>query len=108
MPKTKIKGIHYEKATITNLPFETNFFDTVICTHALEHIKDYECALKELRRVCKKRLVIVVPRQREYKYTFDLHMNFFTYAYHVQKLLKNPKAQILEIGNDWVCVEDFS
>ena len=108
LPKKKIKDIHYQKATLTSLPYEDRTFDTVICTHALEHIKDSQQALKELRRVCRQRLMIVVPKQREYRYTFDLHINFFPYEYSIRKFIDNEKAQIMEIGNDWVCVEDYS
>lgn len=107
LPSQKVEGVHYQEATLTKLPFKNNYFDTVICTHALEHIKDYHCALEELRRVCRKRLIIVVPKQREYKYTFDLHLNFFPYKYDIQKFLNNEEAWIFEIGNDWICVEDF-
>ena len=107
LPNKKQKGIQYHQASLTQLPFNDNCFDTVICTHALEHIKDLQSALKELRRVCKKRLIIVVPRQREYQYTFDLHINFFPYEYTFRKFIDNEKARILEIGHDWVCIEDF-
>lgn len=107
LPGKKIKGIHYRKATLTRLPYKDRAFDTVICTHALEHIKDSQLALEELRRVCRYRLIIVVPKQREYRYTFDLHINFFPYEYSVRKFIGNREAEIMEIGNDWVCVEDF-
>lgn len=107
LPEKRTDGVSYQQATLTKLPFEDNTFDTVVCTHALEHIKDYQLALEELRRVCKKRLIIVVPKQREYKYTFDLHINFFPYEYTFRKFIHNDKAKVLEIGHDWVCVEDY-
>lgn len=106
LPEDKMEGILYDKASLTSLPYEDHAFDTVICTHALEHIKDYQAAVSELRRVCRKRLIIVVPKQREYQYTFDLHLNFFPYQYHVRRLLQNKDVKILEIGHDWLCVED--
>lgn len=99
-----INGIKYVKASLTKIPFEDNTFDTVICTHALEHIKDIQGALSELRRVCKKKLIIVLPRQREYLYTFDLHINFFPYKYNVECILQN-NATIELLDNDWYCVE---
>ena len=105
LPDTQRNGIEYVQGTITNLPFEKDSFDVVICTHALEHIKDISLALKELRRVCRKQLIIVIPRQREYKYTFDLHIHFFPYRYNVKRLFGNQNVSIELIGNDWVCQE---
>ena len=51
-------------ADINKLPFETVFFDCVICSEVLEHIPQHEEALKELMRVLKPQgsLVISVPR----------------------------------------------
>lgn len=100
----RVKGIKYIKASLTNLPFKNNSFDTVICTHALEHIKNVECALEELRRVCRKKLIIVIPCQREYLYTYDLHINFYPYKYNVESLLKSD-ANIKLLDNDWICIE---
>ena len=66
-----------QAADITGLPFEDHSFDVVLCTHALEHIRDPQKALGELMRVTGRRLIVVVPHQREYRYTVDLHVNFF-------------------------------
>lgn len=104
LPDRCEEGIEYVKGSLTNLPFEDSSFDTVICTHALEHIKDVELAMEELKRVCRGHLIIVVPRQREYKYTFDLHINFYPYRYQVEKLLTGIKADIHMLDNDWVCM----
>ena len=101
----RVEGIEYVEATLTKLPFEENSFDTVICTHVLEHIKDYKTALQELRRVCKKKLIIVIPRQREYKYTCDLHINFYPYQYNVERLMQSH-AFIELLDNDWICIEE--
>lgn len=105
IPEKKEKGIQYVRGSLTNLPFESDSFEAVICTHALEHIRDIDSALKELRRVCRKKLIIVVPRQREYKYTFDLHIHFFPYRYDVERLFGHKNVTIELIGNDWVCQE---
>lgn len=86
------------------MPFEDNSFDTVICTHALEHIKNEKKALKELRRICRKKLIIVVPRQRDFRYTFDLHINFYPYRYNVEAMLESD-AIIELLNNDWMCIE---
>lgn len=70
--------IRWVECSVEALPFADKEFDTVICSHTLEHVRRLHVAIAELRRVAK-RLVIVVPRQRPYQYTFDLHLNFFPY-----------------------------
>lgn len=76
-----LSGIEYVAAKIETLPFEDNEFDTVVCTHVIEHVLDYRAAIAELRRITRKRLIIVVPREREYRYTFNPHFNFYPYTH---------------------------
>lgn len=102
--RERVDGIEYVKASLTELPFEDNSFDTVICTHALEHIREAGGALDELRRVCRRKLLIVLPRQREYWYTYDLHLHFYPYRYNVECLLQSG-AEIELLDNDWMCIE---
>jgi ubiquinone/menaquinone biosynthesis C-methylase UbiE len=92
------KNLKYVEADICNIPVSDNFFDCVICSKTLEHVLDLEIAIKELRRVCKKALIIVVPSQRPYRYTFDLHCNFFPYPSSLQQVMKNPQAQCFNIS----------
>jgi len=48
------------KADITNLPFDNDFFDLIICNHVLEHIQDDIMAIKEIYRVLKKNGVAIM------------------------------------------------
>jgi ubiquinone/menaquinone biosynthesis C-methylase UbiE len=82
-PKTKLL-----EHSATQLPFKDNEFETVICTHTLEHVKNIGQAIKELKRVCSKKLIVVVPKQRPYKYTFDLHIHFFPYAHTFETMMQ--------------------
>ncbi len=79
--RKRAAGISFREANIETLPFEDDAFDTVICTHVLEHILDFRGALAELRRVAKKRVIIVVPQEREYRFTFNPHLHFFPYPH---------------------------
>lgn len=102
------KKISFVEANIENLPFKDNNFETVICTHTLEHVQNLNLAISELRRVTKKRLIIVVPRQRPYKYGFNLHIHFFPYDWSIVSgfgYFKNSK--IINLG-DWYYQEDYS
>lgn len=91
----------YVKGNVEKLPFPTNSFDTVVCTHTLEHVQNPAKLIAEMRRVAKKKVIIVTPKQREYQYTFDLHLNFFPYEHTLTRLLRNPSGQISNIDNDW-------
>ena len=103
--------IHFQKAAIEKLPFSDNEFDTVTCTHTLEHIRDVSKAVSELKRVAGKRLIIAVPRERPYRYTFSLHVNFFPFKYQLLQLLQHDFSSsnfvIKEIDGCWYYQEDF-
>lgn len=59
-PPTKVA---FETGDATNLRFETDSFDAVICSEVLEHLPDYDAALAEIRRILKPngKLCISVP-----------------------------------------------
>lgn len=101
-PALKDEGIEYFAAKVETLPFQDKAFDTVICTHVIEHIVDYRAAIVELRRVARRRLIIVVPREREYRYTFNPHVNFFPYTHSLLRaMMPVPESHhIRQIGRD--------
>ena len=74
---TKEFDFETKVANVENLPFEDNSFDTSICLHTLEHVRNLNLAITELKRVTKKRIIIIVPKQRYSRYTADYHLNFF-------------------------------
>jgi len=103
-PQITLVQTHIEKT-----PFIDKQFDTVICAHTLEHTQHLSQAIYELRRITKQRLIIIVPKQRPYLYTFDLHLHFFPYTSSLLTAIGsigNPHT-LLEIGGDWFYVEDF-
>ncbi|MGO4565732.1 class I SAM-dependent methyltransferase [Rhizobium sp. 2YAF20] len=105
---SKLDGIEYVAAKVESLPFGDGEFDTVICTHVIEHILDYRQAIAELRRISRRRVIIVVPREREYKYTFNPHFNFFPYTHSFLRAV-HPVPEIYaceDIGRDIFYRED--
>jgi ubiquinone/menaquinone biosynthesis C-methylase UbiE len=104
----KENGISLFSASIEDLPFPSASFDTVICTHTLEHVLNFDKALKELRRITKKRLIIIIPRQRRSKFTPDLHLHFFPDKATLLKNLNSQSAQCKIIDNDWYYLEDIN
>ncbi len=87
-------------ASLPALPFADGAFDTVVCSHVLEHVPDLYAAVRELRRVAK-RVIVVVPRQRYYRYTVDYHLHFFPSAAPLEHLLEGHATMI---DGDWFVV----
>lgn len=100
--------VRFRETRLEKLPFADAEFDTVVCTHTLEHVQNIHGAIDELRRVTRKRLIIVVPKQRPYRYTFDLHLHFFPYASNLLTVLgpRSSAASCRALGGDWFYMED--
>lgn len=100
-------GLEFLQGSVEDLPFADDEFDTVVCTHTLEHVQRIDLALKELRRVAKRRLIVVVPRERPYRFSFNLHLHFFPYSWNWHAVAGFvPGSQLRDLG-DWVYVEDL-
>ena len=104
--------VTFREESLSGLSFADRSFDTVVCTHTLEHVLDVQRAVAELRRVARRRLIVVVPRQRPYRFTFDLHLRFFPLACMVFDCFRpgpGVAGQRLEaLGGDWYYEEDRS
>jgi SAM-dependent methyltransferase len=101
-------GIHFVRGWIEDLPFEDKAFDTVVCTHVIEHILDFRRAIAELRRITRRHLIIVVPREREGFYNFNPHLNFFPYTHSfLRAMIPVPRSHVAcDIGRDIYYMED--
>ena len=68
-------------------------------------MQDLPAALAELRRVAKEHLVVVVPKERPYRYSFNPHLHFFPYPWSWQAVAGAvPGARLEDLG-DWFYVE---
>jgi ubiquinone/menaquinone biosynthesis C-methylase UbiE len=70
-----IENVSHEFCSAESLPFEDNSFDMVFSSHVLEHIPDFEKAMKEIYRVLKPNgfLFCVVPSSFDKPYAFLNH-----------------------------------
>ena len=61
------EGASFLLADVRDLPFKDNAFDTVIASEVLEHleVKDFPTGLSELRRVCRRQLILTVPFEED-------------------------------------------
>jgi len=109
LPETPVDpDINFVDAKIERLPFKDGEFDTVVCSHVLEHILDYRAAIIELRRIARERLIVVVPREREAIYTFNPHFNFFPYKHSfLRAMCPVPESHVcLDVGRDIFYTEE--
>jgi SAM-dependent methyltransferase len=77
-------------ADIESLPFRDRYFDTVICSEVLEHLRDHQKAVSEMKRLLKpgKTFAVSVPRylpericwalSREYRTSDNGHVRIYT------------------------------
>lgn len=104
---TDREGLRFVQGSVEDLPFDDGAFDTVVSTHTLEHVQRIDLALAELRRVAKHRLIIVVPKERPYRYSFNLHLHFFPYPWNWQAIAGVPEGSLLsDVDGDWFYVEE--
>ena len=102
-----IKQYTYIQGEVTNLPFNDDSIDTVICAHTIEHIIDLKKAIEELKRVARHTLIIVTPRQKYFYYTLDEHVNFFPTIEPLLSLINEPGIDYRLIDGDWFLVIRF-
>ncbi len=70
-------AIDWKEGFAENLPFPDRSFDYATCCHTLEHVKDLDRAVCELKRVARKKLVVLVPKQKFRLYAENYHTQFF-------------------------------
>ncbi len=59
--RMQLPGVNFKKANATRLPFKDKEFDLVLALEVIEHIKEFEKVLDEIKRVAKKFALITVP-----------------------------------------------
>ncbi len=96
-----LPGLNYRKGYVEHLPFADKSFDVVVCTHTIEHVRNLDAALQELKRITKEKLIIVTPKQRPYYYTLDLHLHFFPYKQALVDALALKSFSCDNLRGDW-------
>ncbi|MFL2709512.1 MAG: class I SAM-dependent methyltransferase [Gammaproteobacteria bacterium] len=71
-------GAEFLKGSAYNIPFPDNFFDLVICSEVLEHLHEYNDAVREMHRVLKPggKLYASVPASWPEKICWNLSKDY--------------------------------
>ena len=114
-------NVKVQKADITDIPFEENCFDVIICNHILEHIPNDALAMSELYRVLKKDgwaiLQVPIDYKRETTYedfsitTPEGRKTAFGQHDHVRRYGRDYKDRLKKVGfivNEDDFVKSFS
>ena len=104
MEEAPREGMAYTQASAEALPFADNAFDIVTCFHTLEHLRRPAQALLELKRVARRQLIVVVPRQRYFRFTLDLHLNFYPTLEVLAAAMNTTDCQGFQAGQDLVLI----
>ncbi|HPO68528.1 MAG TPA: class I SAM-dependent methyltransferase [Candidatus Pacearchaeota archaeon] len=89
----KNKNLSFEVMNATNLNFNNNTFDVVCSFQVIEHIKDYDKFLSEIKRVLKLGgiALIVTPNKKTYSLENEKSVNPF----HIKEFYLNEFNDIL-------------
>jgi SAM-dependent methyltransferase len=104
---------------ITDINFENNYFDFIICNHVLEHVKDDKKAMRELFRVLKpggeailqvpmfktmiktfEDFLIVLSEEREKYFGQKDHLRIYGKDYKEKLESEGFKVKLYDIKND--------
>lgn len=70
-------SISWKEGFAERLPFLDKSFDFITCCHTLEHVRNIEEVVKEFKRVARKKIVVLVPKQSYKLYAENYHTHFF-------------------------------
>ncbi len=74
-------NLTFDIGSLENIPFADNNFDCVVCTEALEHVRDYFLVIDEIYRVTKAGGFVILSFQNHFNFSFVLKF-FFEKLFH--------------------------
>lgn len=102
LDRSDVGRARYVAGDIDALPFADASIDVVLCFHTLEHTRDLTRAIAELKRIARTQLLVIVPRQKRFFYTLDLHLQFFETPQDLANALGTDDVR--QFGSDLVAV----
>jgi ubiquinone/menaquinone biosynthesis C-methylase UbiE len=91
---------HYVHGTVDHIQLADKSVDVIVLAHVIEHVQSLTRAFLELERVARDRVLIVTPKQRFFRWTFDYHLHFFYSVDHLASHINRGNATGVEINGD--------
>lgn len=92
-------------ANAEDMPIEDDAYDWGFCCHTIEHIKDLDSAQAEIRRVCKRGCMYVVPIQTRKQFLNDSAHN--QWMDKEEWLMRLGAKEVVYDGGELVCLAKF-
>ncbi|MEX0602449.1 MAG: class I SAM-dependent methyltransferase, partial [Bacteroidota bacterium] len=96
--KKERANITWREGFAEKLPFSDKSFDYITCCHTFEHVKDVARAVKQFKRVARKKIVILVPKQKFRLYMENYHVNFFENGDQLAQAIGLKQFQVREVN----------
>lgn len=106
------REVSFSICSVDNMKqFSDNQFDTVVCMEVLEHlpITIFSTALKELRRVCRNRLIVALPFNEQAPLFLEGKLGGHQQSFNFNKLNHHFNGIACFIENystDWILIVD--
>lgn len=94
-------AIKWKEGFAESLPIADKSFDYVTCCHTLEHVQDLAKATSELKRVARKKIIVLTPKQKFRLYAENYHTQFFERKEQLIEAFGLPRYECKEID----CIE---
>lgn len=79
------------------LPFPDKSFDHITCCHTLEHVKDLAKVTGEFKRIARRKIVVLTPKQKFRLYAENYHTQFFETPEQLSNAFGLPHSECREI-----------
>lgn len=89
--------VRWREGFAESLPFPDKSFDYVTCCHTLEHVKDLAKATSELKRIARKKVIVLTPKQKFRLYAENYHTQFFEDAGQLTEAFGLSRSECIEI-----------
>jgi len=73
-------SIQWQLGFAERIPFPDKYFDYIVSAHTIEHVRDLSQTAAEFKRVARKKILILTPKQSYKRYMDNYHTQFFDTA----------------------------
>mgnify|MGYP001609226037 FL=1 len=95
--KYKKNNLEFIQGSMTSIPVAgEKIFDIIVCFEAVEHIKEHEQLLKEVKRLLKDEGIFIISTPNTYIYSQKPGYNVFLNPFHLKEVSYGEFKELLE------------